>query len=78
MWSKDEDKKFSGDVGECWMDYVDDYLQVAVYHNISPPQNLQYLHNLLPNEAKRFYIELVAKYTQPFQQAVDLVNKNYN
>ena len=29
MRLKDRDKKFSGDVGECWQEYVDEYRQVS-------------------------------------------------
>lgn len=78
MRLKDADKKFSGELGECWMEFVDDYQQVAIDYNLSPPQKLQYIHNLLSKDAKRFYLERVATYAQTFQQAVDMVNQEYN
>lgn len=31
------DKKFSGDLGDCWMDYVDDFLPASLDYNLSPP-----------------------------------------
>lgn len=43
MRLKDSDKKFPGDFGEYWMDFVGDYSQVARDYGLSPQQKLQYL-----------------------------------
>lgn len=78
MRLKDSDKKFSGELGESWMEYVDEYQQISIDYQLSTQQKLQYLHNLLSKDAKRFYLERVSTYAQTFQQAVELVNEEYN
>lgn len=75
MWLTDADKKFSGDLGECWMDYVDEYSQVAKDHGLNPQQKLQYLHILFSKDAKRLHLAQVETYAQPFQQAVEMIDQ---
>lgn len=41
MRLKERDKKFSGPLGESWMEYVDEYLQVCRDYALSPTQKLQ-------------------------------------
>lgn len=41
MRLKDADKKFSGDLGECWMDFVDEYSQVALDYGLNAQHKLQ-------------------------------------
>ena len=53
MRLKDRDKKFSGDLSDSWMEYVDDCLQLCRDHSLSPSQKLQYQHNLLQGDAKK-------------------------
>ena len=62
MRFKDTDRKFSGSIGECWLAYVDDNKQIARDYNLSVPQKLQYMHNLLRGTAKRFYLDKVDNY----------------
>lgn len=35
MRLKDSDKKFSGAFGECWMDFIDEYKQVAIDYDLN-------------------------------------------
>lgn len=44
MRLKDADKHFSEDLGECWMDHVDEYQQIARAYKINAKKKLQYLH----------------------------------
>lgn len=78
MRLKDSDKKFSGDLGKCWMDYVDEYSQVTRDYGLSPQQKLQYFHNLLSRDAKRFYLAKFEIYAHSFQQAVEMINREYS
>ena len=66
MRLKDKDQKFSGDLGESWMEYVDDYLQLCRDYSLSPTQKLQYLHNQLRGDAKRYYFDQVDGYDTSF------------
>lgn len=36
------------------------------------------MHNILSGDAKRFYLDRVDGYATSFQQAIDLVEKEYN
>lgn len=78
MRLRDKDKKFSGELGESWMEFVDEYLQVCRDYSLSPSRKLQYLHNLLSGDAKRFYLDKVDGIATTFQHAVQLINDEYN
>ncbi|CDF36767.1 unnamed protein product [Chondrus crispus] len=78
MRMKEKEKKFSGDLGESWMEYVDDYLQISRDYNLSPPQRLQFLHNLLRGDAKRYYLDKIDGYATSFQQAIQMLEEEYN
>lgn len=70
---RDNSHKFSGGIGESWIEYVADYLQVARDYNLTPTQKFIFLHNLLCGDAKRFYMDSVEIYAINFGQAVELV-----
>ena len=78
MRFKDESAKFSGHIGQSWQEFVDEYLQVTRDYELSPTQRLNYLHNLLAGDAKRFYLDHVQPYAANYQQAIEMVNKEYN
>ena len=78
MRLKENDKKFSGELGQSWMEFVDEYLQMCRDYSLSPTQRLQYLHNLLRGDAKRFYLDKVDGYASSFQQAVQMIHDEYN
>ena len=59
MRFEDTSLKFHVNIGECWQEYVDEYQQVARDHKLSQQQKLDYLHNLLFGDAKRFYLDVV-------------------
>lgn len=75
---KDRDKKFSGALGESWMEFVDKYIQVYRDYALSPTQKLQYMHNLLSGDAKKFCLDRVDGYATFYQQAFDRIEKEYN
>ena len=70
--------KFSGSLGESWLEYVAEYEQVARDYRLGPRQKLQYLHNLIRGDAKLFYLYRVDGYATGFQQAVSMVEAGYN
>lgn len=78
MRLKDTDKKFSGDLGECWHEFVDDYQQISRDYNLSATQKFQYLHNILRRDALRFYLDRVQNYATNFPQAVEMIDREYN
>lgn len=78
MRMKENDKTFSGDFGESWMEYVDDYLQVSRDYNLTPSQRLQFLHNLLRGDAKRYYFDKIDGYETSFQQAIQMFEEEHN
>lgn len=78
MRLKDSEKKFSGDLGQCWIEYVDEYQQISRDYNLSASQKLQYLHNILCKDAYRFYCDRVQSYATSFNQAVSMIDQEYN
>lgn len=58
--------KNNGDLKECWLQYVDEYEQIAVDYNLTPPQKLQYMLNILTKDAQRFYIDRLKAYAENF------------
>lgn len=73
MRLKESDKTLSGDLGESWMEYVDEYLQLCRNYSLSPSQKLQYPHNLLREDAKRYYLDKVDGYATSFRQAIQML-----
>lgn len=59
-------KTFSGDLDESWMEYVDDYHQMCNDYGISPYQKFQYLHNILGEDAKIYYFNIVDDFNKSF------------
>ena len=70
--------QFSGNIGESWNEYVAEYLQVARDYNLSTEKKLEYLHNVMSGDAKRFYLRAVEPHATTFQQAIELIGKEYN
>eukprot|EP00171_Calliarthron_tuberculosum_P002991 IDg2991t1 len=78
MRFRENSAKFSGDIGESWIEYVAEYLQVSRDYNLSTVQKLQFLHNILRGDAKRFYLDQIQGHVNSFQQAVDSIGREYN
>eukprot|EP00171_Calliarthron_tuberculosum_P009184 IDg9184t1 len=78
MRFRDSSTKFSGDIGESWIEFVAKYLHVSRDYNLSLAQKLQYLHNILQGDAKIFYLDQIQSSVNSFQQAIDSIGKEYN
>lgn len=78
MRFRDQAAKFSGNLGESWSEYVAEYQQVARDYELNATQKLQYLHNVLRGDAKRFFLDRVHGTAATFAQAVDMVSAEYN
>ena len=78
MRLKERDRKFSGGLGESWVEFVDEYLQICRDYSLSPTQKFQYMHNLLAGDAKRYYLDKIYVYATSFQQAVEVIEREYN
>ena len=74
----ERDKKLSRELGETWMDFVAEYMQVCGDYAPSTTQKLHYMHKLLHGDAIRFYLNHMDGYAASFQQSIDLVEKEYN
>lgn len=75
IWLKDREKKFSGDVGECWQEYVEEYRQVLRDYNLTPAKKLQFWHNLVRGDAKRFYLDSMEGYSTNLEQAIYIIER---
>lgn len=73
MRFRDAGSKFSGGLGENWREHVSEYQHVARDYELSSAQKLDFLHNLLCGDAKRFYLDRVA-HVGTFVQAIEQVS----
>lgn len=48
--------EFSGDFGQCWEPFKDEYDQVAENYDLSDVQKMRFLHNLLAKNVHRFFL----------------------
>lgn len=60
------------------MKFVEKYQEISRDYNLRSYQKLQYLHNILSNDAHRFYLDRFAHYATTFQQTVEINNQEYN
>lgn len=54
-----QESKFSGDMGKCWQEYVDEYRQLSADYGLSNEEKLQYLHKNRTKDAHRYYVDRV-------------------
>eukprot|EP00170_Pyropia_yezoensis_P002171 contig_9156_g2175 len=78
MRFRDSSSKFSGNLGKAWMGHVAAYQQVARDYDLSQEQRFQFRHNILSDDAKRFYLDEVQSYASTLSQAVDMVSAENN
>lgn len=60
------------------MKFVEEYQQIARHYKLNYAQKLQYLHNILSKDARGFYFNQVDNYAMNFQQAAEMINREYN
>ena len=78
MRLREKDKKFSGDLSVSCMEYMDDYFELSRYCSLKPSQKLQYLHNLLQGDAKRYFLDKIDGYGTSFQHAIEMLERENN
>ena len=78
MRFRDKEENFSSDIGKSCIEFVAEYLQVAHHYNLSNAQKKQYMHNLLRDDAKRFYPYRVDNRVNNFTPAVQMIDNEYN
>lgn len=78
MRIEDIQKKFKGDLGEWWLEYVDEYEKTFLNYNLIPPQKLKYMNNIVAKDTQRFYIDRVKEYATTFEEAVRMIDEEYN
>lgn len=78
MRLKESKSKLSGELGECWRDFVDEYDQVVSDYKITDKQQLRFMHNLLRKDTHRFFLDQVKPHAQTYREAVDLIDTEYN
>ena len=78
MRFKDDCKKFSGALGECWNEFLSEYLYAAEDYKLTPSQKLQYMHHLLRDNAKRFFTRNIQGNINSFNEASAIMEQEYN
>lgn len=64
--------KFTGDIGESWKVYVAEYQQLSQDYYLDNRQELQYFHNIMGGDVKRFHLNNVLTHVNAFNHAVKL------
>lgn len=57
---------------------MDENPQISRDYNLNPSHKLQYLHKLLNGDAKSLYLDIVEGYASRSQQAVYMLENEYN
>jgi hypothetical protein len=78
MRFKDDTKKISGALGECWSEFISEYLYAAEDYKLNPFQKLQYSHHLLGDNAKRLYTRHIQCNVGSFSEEFHLMEQKYN
>lgn len=78
MRLKDTPRKFIGERGDCWDEFVDNYIQLAKDYKLKDEQKLQYLHNPLCKDALCFYMDSVQSHARTFEETVAHIGDEYN
>lgn len=59
MIRRDNEKRISKGVRQCWQENVDEYRQVARDYQLSQAHKLQFLRNILCGDTKLSYLDIV-------------------
>lgn len=51
---------------------------ISFDYNLTPPQKLKYMQNIVTKDAQRFYIDKLKAYANISEQAVNLIGEKYN
>ena len=68
-------EKFTGNIGESWNEHVAEYQQLYLGYNLGNQQKLQYLHDVMGGDFKRFYLNNCLPHVNTFSHAVELINQ---
>jgi len=71
-------QKFHGGADDALHEYLAGYLQICKDYNLTPEQQLLYLHNLFGGRAKRFYDLHVDGRVHSLAEAIAKMNEEYN
>lgn len=66
----DKEATLSCDLGESRIEFVAEYVHVKRYYALTPSQKMKYLHNLLRDDLKRFYLDRVDNEVKNFIEAI--------
>ena len=75
---RDPSAKLSGGIGKSWMECVGAYQKVARDCSLTATQKLQFLHKILMDAAKRYYLNHVQAFATTFEQAFEMLGKKLN
>lgn len=78
MRLKDAEAKFFGQLDKCWVERIDSYHKMSCEYILNDEQKGQYIHNLLWNDAARFYATAVEPHAATVQIAADMISAQCN
>lgn len=79
MRQKKNKKMCSGTINGCRTELVGDHYRLhKTMYNLTFFQKIQFIHNLLSGDTKRFYFDKVYGIATRLAQAVDMIKNGYN
>lgn len=75
MRLKNSKQKFSGDLGQCWKNFFDEYKQTDEDYGLNEHQKLSYLHNLVSKDAHRYYLKEIKPNITSYSDAIETIEK---
>lgn len=78
MRFKNAENKFSREIVERWVEFVEEYRRVTNAYGLNEEQKINDVHNIIRKESRRFYIGRVKGYASNFYHAVNLIETEYN
>ncbi len=73
-----KDRKYNGNDGESYDEFVDQYLAASRDLWLSPAKRLEYIHNFFHGEALRFYNANIVGRAHEFSEALQMGKEQFN
>jgi hypothetical protein len=75
---RDDEKKFSGKLGENYSEYVGEFTRASAGLGLTIMPKLELMHHVLRDEARRFYSREIEGKVSSFAEATSIILREYN
>ena len=75
---RSDETRFSGALGECWIEYLSEYQYAARELRLTPTQKADLMHHLFRGNAKRFYIRNIEGKNLSYNEVIQIIEREFN